>query len=82
MGMKIDPRVRAFLSKIGKIGAQRGGFRAWQAKLTPEQKREHARRASKARWAKMSPEERSEHMKKVRAGVKISAERKRSRSKS
>ena len=40
-----------YFSKIGKKGASKGG-RASAAKLTPEERREKARKAVMARWAK------------------------------
>ncbi len=41
---------------LGKLGASKGG-KARAEKLTPEERKEIARKAAKARWAKMREQE-------------------------
>ena len=47
--------VRDYMRKIGRKGAKKGG-KARMAQLTPEQRREIARKAAVARWAKKPKE--------------------------
>jgi hypothetical protein len=43
--------LRKWYSKIGKMGGRKGGIRA-ALNMTPEQRRERALKATRARWAK------------------------------
>ncbi len=47
----MTPKLRQFLSHIGKLGGAKGGRKA-ASNMTPEQKSERARTAARARWAK------------------------------
>jgi len=48
---KLDPRVLKALQELGRQGGLIGG-KARARKLDPEQRREIARKAARARWAK------------------------------
>jgi hypothetical protein len=51
MKSRLPPEVRAFFVQKGKEGGKLSGA-ARMKKLTPEQRREVARKAVQARWAK------------------------------
>jgi hypothetical protein len=49
---KMPPDIHSFFVAMGRKGGKIGG-RALAAKLTPEQRKENARKAVLARWAKV-----------------------------
>jgi hypothetical protein len=51
VGRKLPKQVRDYLRTIAKKGAGKGGH-ARRNKLTPERRREIAKKAAAARWAK------------------------------
>jgi hypothetical protein len=51
MASKLPPKVRAFFVQKGKEGGKLSGA-ARMAKLTPEKRKEVAKKAVQARWAK------------------------------
>ncbi len=56
---KLPPEVRAFFVQQGKKGGKLSGA-ARMEKLTPEQRREVAKKAVQARWAKSKAAKESE----------------------
>jgi len=52
--IRVSQELRRFFQRIGKRGGKAGGPAAAQA-LTPEQRKERARKAALARWDKLRP---------------------------
>ena len=49
--MRLSPEARKLLQELGRIGGQKGG-KARAERMTPEQRREAARKAVRVRWAR------------------------------
>ena len=52
--IRVSQELHRFFSRIGKRGGKVGGKRA-AARMTPEQRKERARKAALARWDKLRP---------------------------
>ena len=49
--MRLSPEARKLLQELGRIGGKKGG-KARAERMTPEQRREAARKAVQVRWAR------------------------------